>query len=97
MLPAPFTPDRHDDHLHMVETNLVGAMNATKVFLDQLRSGGSDLGNLSSVAGRTARPGNAVYRLHEVGHQRLVGVACARSSNPTSRSWSSSPARWPPS
>jgi hypothetical protein len=32
-----------------------------------------------------------------VGHQRLVGVACARSSNPTSRSWSSSPARWPPS
>ena len=45
----------------MVETNLIGAMNATEVFLDQLRDGGGDLVNLSSVAGRTARPGNAVY------------------------------------
>jgi NADP-dependent 3-hydroxy acid dehydrogenase YdfG len=32
------------------------------VFLDQLvADGGGDLINLSSVAGRTARPGNAVY------------------------------------
>jgi NADP-dependent 3-hydroxy acid dehydrogenase YdfG len=31
------------------------------VFLDQLRDGGGDLVNLSSVAGRAARPGNAVY------------------------------------
>ncbi len=45
----------------MVETNLLGAMTATEVFLDQLRDGGGDLVNLSSVAGRTARPGNAVY------------------------------------
>jgi NAD(P)-dependent dehydrogenase (short-subunit alcohol dehydrogenase family) len=36
-------------------------MNVTEVFLDQLRDGGGDLVNLSSVAGRTARPGNAVY------------------------------------
>ena len=36
-------------------------MTATEVFLDQLRHGGGDLVNLSSVAGRTARPGNAVY------------------------------------
>jgi NADP-dependent 3-hydroxy acid dehydrogenase YdfG len=61
MLLAPFTPERHDDHLRMVETNLIGAMNATEAFLDQLRDGGGDLVNLSSVAGRTARPGNAVY------------------------------------
>ena len=61
MLLAPFTSDRHDDHRRMVETNLLGAMNATEVFLDQLRDGGGDLVNLSSVAGRTARPGNAVY------------------------------------
>jgi NADP-dependent 3-hydroxy acid dehydrogenase YdfG len=45
----------------MVEANLLGAMTATEVFLDQLRDGGGDLVNLSSVAGRTARPGNAVY------------------------------------
>ena len=37
----------------MVETNLLGAMTATEVFLDQLRAnGGGDLGNVSSVAGR---------------------------------------------
>jgi NADP-dependent 3-hydroxy acid dehydrogenase YdfG len=31
------------------------------VFLDQLRDGGGDLVNISSVAGRTARAGNAGY------------------------------------
>lgn len=36
-------------------------MTVTEVFLDQLRDGGGDLVNVSSVAGRTARPGNAVY------------------------------------
>ncbi len=61
MLLSPFTAERHDDHRRMVETNLLGAMTATEVFLDQLRCGGGDLVNLSSVAGRTARPGNAVY------------------------------------
>lgn len=45
----------------MVETNLLGAITATEVFLDQLRDGGGDLVNVSSVAGRTARPGSAVY------------------------------------
>jgi NADP-dependent 3-hydroxy acid dehydrogenase YdfG len=33
----------------------------TEVFLDQLNNSGGDLINLSSVAGRTARPGNGVY------------------------------------
>jgi NADP-dependent 3-hydroxy acid dehydrogenase YdfG len=61
MLLAPFTSEGHDDHRRMVEANLLGAMTATEVFLDQLRDGGGDLVNLSSVAGRTARPGNAVY------------------------------------
>jgi NADP-dependent 3-hydroxy acid dehydrogenase YdfG len=45
----------------MVEVNLLGAMTATEVFLDQLRDGGGDLVNISSVAGRTARPGSSVY------------------------------------
>jgi NADP-dependent 3-hydroxy acid dehydrogenase YdfG len=61
MLLAPFTESYHNDHRRMVETNLLGAMSATEAFLDQLRSSRGDLVNLSSVAGRTARPGNAVY------------------------------------
>jgi NADP-dependent 3-hydroxy acid dehydrogenase YdfG len=42
-------------------TLAIGAMTTTEVFLDQLRDGGGDLINISSVAGRTARPGNAAY------------------------------------
>jgi hypothetical protein len=61
MLLGPFTPEAHDDHRRMIEANLLGAMTVTEVFLGQLRDGGGDLVNLSSVAGRTARPGNAVY------------------------------------
>jgi NADP-dependent 3-hydroxy acid dehydrogenase YdfG len=61
MLLAPFNGDGHDDHRRMIEANLLGAMTVTEVFLDQLMDGGGDLVNLSSVAGRTARPGNAVY------------------------------------
>jgi NADP-dependent 3-hydroxy acid dehydrogenase YdfG len=61
MLLAPFGAEQHDETRQMVEVNLLGAMTATEVFLDQLRDGGGDLVNLSSVAGRTARAGNAVY------------------------------------
>jgi NADP-dependent 3-hydroxy acid dehydrogenase YdfG len=61
MLLAPFSSDQKAEIRQMVEVNLLGAMTATEVFLDQLRDGGGDLVNLSSVAGRTARPGNAVY------------------------------------
>ena len=45
----------------MVEVNLLGAMTATEVFLDQLRDGGGDVINISSVAGRAAHAGGAVY------------------------------------
>jgi NADP-dependent 3-hydroxy acid dehydrogenase YdfG len=62
MLLGPFTSDQRVEHRRMLDTNLLGAMTATEVFLDQLRDGGGgDLVNLSSVAGRFARPGNAVY------------------------------------
>lgn len=61
MLLAPFTSDQRAEHRQMVEVNLLGAMTATEVFLDQLRQGGGDLVNISSVAGRTARAGNAAY------------------------------------
>ena len=60
MLTAPFTSDQREEHRRMVETNLLGAMTATEVFLDQLRAnGGGDLVNVSSVAGRVARAGFA--------------------------------------
>jgi len=49
----------------MIEVNLLGAITATEVFLDQLKAGAADRGgdiiNISSVAGRTARAGNGVY------------------------------------
>ena len=61
MLLAPFTSEQSAEQRQMVEVNLLGAMTATEVFLDQLRDGGGDLVNISSVAGRTARAGNAGY------------------------------------
>jgi len=62
MLLGPFGPEQRDDYRQMVEVNLLGAITTTEVFLDQLRgNGGGDLINISSVAGRIARPGNAGY------------------------------------
>ncbi len=62
MLTAPFTSDLREEHRRMVETNLLGAMTVTEVFLDQLRAnGGGDLVNISSVAGRVAPAGFAAY------------------------------------
>ena len=61
MLLAPFTSEQQAEHRQMIEVNLLGAITATEVFLAQLRDGGGDIVNVSSVAGRTARPGNAVY------------------------------------
>jgi len=65
MLLGPFTSDQRDDHRHMIEVNLLGAITATEVFLDQLNTDaaerGGDIINISSVAGRTARAGNGVY------------------------------------
>jgi NADP-dependent 3-hydroxy acid dehydrogenase YdfG len=61
MLLAPFSSEQHAELRQMIEVNLLGAITSTEVFLDQLRDGGGDLINISSVAGRRARPGNAGY------------------------------------
>jgi NADP-dependent 3-hydroxy acid dehydrogenase YdfG len=61
MLLGPFSAELSEDYRRMIETNLLGAITTTEVFLDQLVAGGGDLVNLSSVAGRSARAGNAVY------------------------------------
>jgi NADP-dependent 3-hydroxy acid dehydrogenase YdfG len=61
MLTAPFASGQRSEHRQMVETNLLGAMTVTEVFLDQLRAKGGDLVNISSVAGRVAPAGFAAY------------------------------------
>ena len=65
MLLGPFDTGQRDDYRQMIEVNLLGAITAPEVFLDQLQTGaderGGDIINISSVAGRTARAGNGVY------------------------------------
>ncbi len=61
MLLGPFDSDQRDDHRQMIEVNLLGAISTAEVFLDQLKAGGGDIINVSSVAGRTARAGSGVY------------------------------------
>lgn len=61
MLLGPFDTGQREDYRNMIEVNLLGAITTTEVFLDQLKDGGGDLVNISSVAGRTARAGNGVY------------------------------------
>jgi len=61
MLLGPFGSSQRDDYRQMIEVNLMGAITATEVFLSQLKDGGGDIVNISSVAGRTARAGNGAY------------------------------------
>jgi NADP-dependent 3-hydroxy acid dehydrogenase YdfG len=61
MLLGPFDSGQRADYRQMIEVNLLGAITATEVFLDQIKDGGGDIINISSVAGRTARSGNGVY------------------------------------
>jgi NADP-dependent 3-hydroxy acid dehydrogenase YdfG len=61
MLLGPFDSNQRHDYRQMIEVNLLGAITTTEVFLDQLKDGGGDIINISSVAGRTARAGNGVY------------------------------------
>jgi NAD(P)-dependent dehydrogenase (short-subunit alcohol dehydrogenase family) len=75
----PVTSDRREEHRRMVETNLLGAMTVTEVFLDQLRDGGGDLvkrllGRRSCRAGRLRR-----QRGDQLGDQRVVGGPARRA------------------
>lgn len=87
MLLGPFGSSQRDDYRQMIEVNLMGAITATEVFLNQLKDSGGDIVNISSVAGRTARAGNGVYaatkpkkkHLHEAISQRRRQV-CGRLS-----------------
>jgi NADP-dependent 3-hydroxy acid dehydrogenase YdfG len=61
MLNSPFRAGLVDQWRTMVETNVLGVLYATHVFVDDLCDGGGDVVNVSSVAGRTARPASNVY------------------------------------
>jgi len=67
MLLGPFSAEQRDDYRTMIEVNPLGAITATEVFLDQLKDGGGDLVNISSVAGRVADPGSGVYAAAKFG------------------------------
>jgi len=87
MLLGPFSAELSDDYRRMIETNLLGAITTTEVFLDQLvAEGGGDLVNLSSVAGRSARAGNAVYAATKSG---MNGWSEPGRSGRDGRSWRS--------
>jgi NADP-dependent 3-hydroxy acid dehydrogenase YdfG len=62
MLLGPFGSEQRAEARRMVEVNLLGAMTATEVFLPQLRDGGGDLINISSVAVEPPAPGTPPTR-----------------------------------
>jgi NADP-dependent 3-hydroxy acid dehydrogenase YdfG len=92
MLLGPFDSNQRDDYRQMIDVNLLGAITATEIFLDQLKDGGGDIINISSVAGRTAHAGNGVYAATKWGlngwteslRQELLPTSGSRSSSPAS-------------
>lgn len=66
-LNSPFRAGLTDEWRTMVETNVIGALQATHVFVDALCERGGDVVNVSSVAGRTSRPISSVYNLTKHG------------------------------
>lgn len=88
MLLGPFSSEQRDDYRQMIEVNLLGAITAAEVFLDQLKSSGNaDIVNISSVAGRTARSGNGVYAATKWGingwsEALRSGTAAQRAGHP---------------
>jgi NADP-dependent 3-hydroxy acid dehydrogenase YdfG len=84
MLTAPFDSDQREEHRRMVETNLLGAMTTTDVFLDQLRADhGGDLVNVSSATGRGGPAASPPTR-RPSGGSTAGPRPCASSFSPTS-------------
>jgi clavulanate-9-aldehyde reducatase len=68
MLLGPFEGGEPDDWRRMVDVNLLGLLYCTHAAVPIMREqGGGDIVNVSSVAGRFARPGSAVYNLTKFG------------------------------
>ena len=94
----PFDTDQRDDYRQMIEVNLLGAITATEVFLDQLKAGGPAATSSTSPPSPAAPPGagNGVYAATN-GASTAGRSLSAKSCCPTSGSPSSSPASSPPS
>jgi NADP-dependent 3-hydroxy acid dehydrogenase YdfG len=58
MLLAPFGSNERDEQRRMVETNLLGAMTTTEVFLDQLRDRGGDMVKSPRSPAASRQPGS---------------------------------------
>jgi NADP-dependent 3-hydroxy acid dehydrogenase YdfG len=58
---SPFRAGRVDEWRAMLETNVLGVLQATHVFIDDLCTGGGDIVNVSSIAGHKAQPSASVY------------------------------------
>ena len=68
MLLGPVESGDAADWRRMVDVNLLGLLYCTHAALPIMRAqGGGDIVNLSSIAGRTARAGSAVYNLTKFG------------------------------
>ncbi len=61
MLLSPFDEGQVAQWKQMVDTNVTGVLLTTNAFLDDLKDGGGDIVNISSVAGRTSGPNASVY------------------------------------
>lgn len=61
MFNAQFIDAVPDDWRSMIRTNLLGPIECTGAFLSHLVDGGGDIVNVSSVAGRKARPTTSLY------------------------------------
>ena len=85
MLLGPFSSDQHGDYAPMIQTNLLGTITTTEVFLDQLRGRGrgSDQHLLGRRANRAARQCGLCG--HQVGHQRLLRSAAPGAAARDSR------------
>ena len=68
MLLGPFEGGEPDDWRRMVDVNLLGLLYCTHAAVPIMREqGGGDIVNVSSIAGRFARAGSAVYNLTKFG------------------------------
>jgi NADP-dependent 3-hydroxy acid dehydrogenase YdfG len=69
MLLSEFEAADTDAWSRMMQTNLFGPIQTTHAFLPQLLDGGGDVVNISSTAGRKARPTGSVYSATKWGLQ----------------------------
>jgi NADP-dependent 3-hydroxy acid dehydrogenase YdfG len=97
MLLAPFSSDQQAEIRQMVEVNLLGAMTATEVFLDQLHEGRRRPGEPLVGGGPHSAAGQLGLRRDQVGDKRLVGGAAPGAAARHPRDGHSSPAPWRPS